>query len=144
MKAYYKVVRLTDDGLVSALMGGWEDGRLQQYQRSYNTVRWTTGWRGTPVLAFENLFDANDFARNLVSPPEREVWEALVRRPRKINRLANASSSATKGGTLIEFWRGIAGRRWSRLQVTWEQWRAPDGTVACDAIKLIRRVTARK
>lgn len=136
MKTYYKVVRMTDKGgLVSALVGNSDHLHLRYYQRSYAVDRWTTGYRATPVLAFESLTAASNFAGSGIGVTE--IWEVRVRRPRKINYVARLGQT----DTFVRFWRAITGKRWWQLpRVPGDRLQtAPRYTVACEAIMLVKR-----
>jgi hypothetical protein len=133
MKQYYKVVRPDGKRLMSAVMG---KGIGRSLECVYSTTQWTEGVEGTPVIAFEDRASAAHWA-----PPGSETWEAQAKRPRKINRLSYYENGKQ---TLVAFWKSIEGKRWSALSSTHKGQLAPQGTVACEAIRLVRRVPTRR
>jgi hypothetical protein len=138
MKTYFKVVRVAPEGLVSGLVGGLECAELRRYQRWYGTDRWTAGYRGTPVLAFETERAARRFSS--LHSGTMQVWQAEAQRPRKINRVGSVGASATRR-TFARFWRAVAGMQWWHLGGGYGGQRAPESTVACDAVRLVKRVS---
>jgi hypothetical protein len=126
MKQYFKVVRYTGNRLVSVMMVG------RTLERTYSTTEWTQGVNSTPVMAFETRRSAKNFANGW-----DEVWLAKVRRPRKLARITYCDS---RKDAMLAFWAGIKGKRWSTLRNDGSV-EAPDGTVACEAIRLVRKVS---
>lgn len=125
MKTYYKVVSRKGAKLVSVMMSG------RTLERTYSTTEWTQGVESTPVMAFETRRSAKDFAQGW-----DEVWLAMVRRPRKLVRISSCDS---RKATLLAFWEQIKGKRWHDL-LTEGSMPAPDDTVACEAIRLVKKL----
>ncbi len=134
MKTYYKVVRRDGERLVSAIMGWTYGGKLQ---RVYRRKRWTLGVKGTPVMAFDNLRAARQFVPDL---PRSEIWEAEVREPRRLNRILRLG----RVSSFLAFWGLLRDKQyWSRLPLDLDSLcpvDTPSGTVACEAIRLVRKI----
>lgn len=130
-KTYYKAVRndFYEGWRISAIMDAEGIGR------QYGTTYWTQGIDGTPVMAFSNLQSAIDFVQGC---PNHEVWEAQVRRPRKISALTPWTGDPQ---IIRAFWKQIRGQQWYRLHpLRVNAVPAPKDTVACEAIRLVRKV----
>lgn len=101
------------------------------YCLQYSEDHFTEGYRGTPVLAFRNLADAQVFKFNYGSPVSI-IWRAVAQRPlRKVDELDAAHHH-------LAFWR-----RWSWFGLprrAVDGFFAPRGTYACKAIRLVERV----
>lgn len=141
MKTYYKVVRAKShkkgaNRLVSAVMGHGRYG--DDLERVYRPNRWTVGVKATPVMAFDSQKAAQVFARGSVA--RLEVWEADVRKPRHLSRILGLSRLPG----FLRFWQTLQDKKqWWRLptQVN-DVWVgiAPPGTVACEAIRLVKKL----
>lgn len=131
-KTYYKVVRnspYASGGKVSCIVVG------TRLCCDYSTEKWTKGINGTPVLAFSTLGSARTFVSDCTG---QEIWEAKVRRPRKISKLGYWPG----GLSALLFWPSIQGKRWHSLDNSYlGPADAPPDTVACDAIKLVKKVS---
>jgi hypothetical protein len=67
-----------------------------------------------------------------------QVWQAEVRRPRKLTRLAYFNDGQQR---LMAFWERIRGRKWYALRIDTGDTVAPSDTVACEALRLVRKVS---
>jgi hypothetical protein len=130
MTTYYKVVRQDGKRLVSVVMG--DGGWCRKLQRTYSTDGWTHGVNGTPVLAFANRGEAKDFAECYSG----QAWLAQVKRPRRLTVLVDVNDGVRY---LLAFWKQIAGKRWFALETRANHVEAPEYTVACEAIRLVKR-----
>ena len=127
MKAYKIVRRIGEDRLVSGYV-------YDAVVRVYRLGRWTKVGRCGPLFCFRTLKDVQSFRVDWETG--REVYLCEVVRPRRIKwclvlRLHNATTYATM---CMKFW---ASRNRDRF---FEAMNTPDGTIVCDAIKLLKKI----
>jgi len=122
MGRVYKVVYSPrPDTFVSAVMA------FSPLEVKYREGEWVSGIDGTPVLAFDCLRNAKQWMEGFGIRHAFSVWECEAEGVRRVSELAAPHRLA---GELIAYWKGF------RRAVI----RPPVGTVACDRIKLLRRV----
>jgi len=128
-KKVYKVVRKVRDKLVSATH--LPDDLLREYSTQKRTEAGVTG----PSFAFENERAAKRFAKSLWNlGAEYQVWEADAWGCNRIHRVLWIGDFYD----VVNFWR--ARGRGERLPKGVSHLKPPQGTVVCEAIRLVRRV----
>jgi len=130
MTTVYKVVLQTPEGALTSVFttGKWK--------RHYRIGRTHKGRYDTPLLAFSNLEDTN-FWKGLFEgwslPGSLVVFECKATGERKVQRILDVNSMLLSYSTF-----------WSLLEnaplYTFYTMTAPEGTVACDTVKLVREV----
>ena len=88
----------------------------------------TKGYAGTPVLAFRDLKSAQGFVGS--NPLRQHTYRARLENPRQVNAMA----SLILRHLWRRFWRQGNPTDWANTFVP------PPGTVACDAITLLKEV----
>jgi len=121
-----KVVRRTSQGLYSAVITR-KTSRVALTR--YEPGEWTRPRIGK-LFASETLIDAEKFLANArVLGRRYEIWEAEAENPQRCERCLLIPNHLYRS-CLEAFWSGaISG-----------DILAPEGTVVCDAIKLVRRI----
>lgn len=119
MKVFKLVMALSDEVLVSAIVCG-------AYRRQYEPGVPTLPVQGTKLLAFDTAEAARYWYGN--DDDALQLWEA------------EAPDDSQPMTFLCEYaWQDLFKRFWSGESIRATE--APEGTLACEWIKLVRRVT---
>ena len=132
MGLVYKVVKHVPTGYFSAVAKGL-------YQVRYHPQAWTKASTGG-LLVFDNLKAATGFHTLNNWRGDLELWEAQCRWPVKLPAVADARLTSPRCLPQTEkvrrYWRV---KRLARDEQHWgTPW--PEHTVACKAVKLLRRI----
>lgn len=115
----YKIVCNIFGQRYSAVTNHW------RWCKYYPPQEWVRGFLGTPLLAFDTLENATSFSNKFIND-NFEVWEAEADNAKPQETVALYSTS------YLVFWK--------RDDIQHESRPAPRGTLACNQIKLIRRL----
>lgn len=129
-KTYYKVVYERNSKELASIFEYFY-GR-NDFSVVYYTEEWTAPVKeGTRLFCFDSLESAKYFIRYRFRKSEIKIYECEVKNP-GIPKFLSSSLSATY---FNKFWNS----KKKKKSAEWKK-RAPEGTVSCDAIRLIKEV----
>ena len=132
-KKYYKIVTINSVGRLYSYCHA-DLFFMQDNDRKYITVEYKAGEFvgpniiGTKLYVFDSLKNAKNFAG---MSSNQEIWECEVINPNKVKYLAYVTRNC-----ILDFWKAKKNHK----KTDWKK-ECPFGTIACDAVKLTRKVS---